>query len=83
MPGMGGMETLQAMKADPVLRTMPVIVLSTSAEPPAIRSAYEWQANAYVQKPGELNALDDFVQAVGNFWQRFVILPAKDRRAAL
>jgi CheY-like chemotaxis protein len=68
LPGTQGLEVLRHIKTHPVLRTIPVTVLSTSDDPATIRTAYESAANAYVSKPV---LLDDFLERVGRlgtFW---------------
>ena len=61
MPRMNGVEMLEVLKSDEDLKSIPVVVLTTSSAPEDIRSAYEMHANAYVTKPV---SLDDFVATV-------------------
>lgn len=61
MPRMNGAEVLQVLKSDEDLKSIPVVVLTTSSAPEDIRSAYDLHANAYVTKPV---SLDDFVRTV-------------------
>jgi CheY-like chemotaxis protein len=61
MPRMNGRELLAVLKDDADLLTIPVVVLTTSASPDDVTSAYDRHANAYVTKPVNL---DDFLQAV-------------------
>jgi CheY-like chemotaxis protein len=63
MPRMGGHELLDVLKTDDALRTIPVVVLSTSSAPDDVHGAYHRHANAYVTKPV---ALDDFTTAVNS-----------------
>ena len=61
MPRMNGRELLAVLKADQVLKAIPVVVLTTSAAPDDVSAAYQGHANAYITKPVNL---DDFVSAV-------------------
>jgi len=78
MPRLGGLETLSAIKNDPDLRVIPVIILSAASSPQDVRSAYEAHANCYVQKPTNLERSVKFVQAVEAFWMDFAILSSSD-----
>jgi chemotaxis family two-component system response regulator Rcp1 len=80
MPRVGGLETLSAMKSDPDLRVIPVIMLSTSDSPEDVRRSYEAHANCYVQKPTNLEHAIKLVRAVESFWMECVLLPACDER---
>jgi CheY-like chemotaxis protein len=76
MPRMNGHEALRHIRADSGLRTLPVLILSTSDSPAQITLAYDAGANAFMTKPGHF---DDFVKLVENFgtlWFRFASLPA-------
>lgn len=78
MPRKSGLEVLAEMKADPQLRRIPVVVLSTSTEPSDIGKAYDLQASFYINKPADL---DEFVEAMRSFEQlclRFAQLPPRD-----
>ncbi|WP_019010491.1 response regulator [Deinococcus aquatilis] len=65
MPGMDGFDVLEAMKAQPHLRPIPVVMLSGSSAPQDIRKAYTLHANAYLVKSVEfqtfLTQIEDFV----------------------
>jgi CheY-like chemotaxis protein len=61
MPRMNGSEVLEVLKSDEELKSIPVVVLTTSRAPEDIRSAYERHANAFVTKPV---SLDEFVATV-------------------
>ena len=65
LPRVDGFEVLRAIRADPKLRVIPVIVLSSSSNERQVYRAYEMGANAYVVKP-----MNDFVDLVGDF-ERF------------
>ncbi len=70
-----GLDILAETKANEAVQAIPIIMFSTSGEPEDIAASYRGHANAYVQKPQEL---DDFLQAVSNiesFWISTVLLP--------
>jgi chemotaxis family two-component system response regulator Rcp1 len=75
LPLMDGREVLQELKNDPALRTIPVVVMTTSsAEEDVIRS-YSLAANCYVTKPVDLKQFLHVVESVGEFWLQVVRLP--------
>jgi CheY-like chemotaxis protein len=75
MPRMGGLEALQILRADPRLKSLPVITFTTSDMPRDVRSAYELGANAYLRKPVGLDALREIIGAVKRFWIDLATLP--------
>jgi CheY-like chemotaxis protein len=68
LPRKGGREVLAEIKGDPALKTIPVIVLTTSTAPLDIAEAYGLHANCYVTKPVDLQALFETIGAIGKFW---------------
>lgn len=68
LPRLDGHHVLAEIKSDPELRTIPVIVLSSSAQHQEIERAYALGANAYVVKPTQLSHFRDMVQAIYHFW---------------
>jgi CheY-like chemotaxis protein len=75
LPRMSGREVLARIKQDPSLRTIPVVILSSSdAEQDIVRS-YELGANCYVTKPVGLEAFQAIVRSVEGFWFTVVKLP--------
>ena len=79
LPYVSGQEILQTLKADPDLKSIPVIVLSGSKSKDEIDAAYRLQANAYVVKPDQLNELMTFVASLGAFWLTVATLPTPAR----
>jgi CheY-like chemotaxis protein len=75
LPGMSGGEVLGQIKSDPSLRTIPVIVLTTSNDTRDIEQCYEAGANSYVQKPVDFPGFLRAVQALTDYWFEIVILP--------
>jgi CheY-like chemotaxis protein len=79
LPKMDGREVLAAVKEDPQLRTIPVVVLTTSeAEEDVIRS-YALHANAYVTKPVDFERFVSVVQQIDEFFVSVVRLPRNGR----
>ena len=75
LPRMDGREVLQALKADERLRSIPVVVLTTSeAEEDVVRS-YALHANAYVTKPVDFDAFITVVRQIDEFFVEVVRLP--------
>jgi CheY-like chemotaxis protein len=79
LPRMGGLEVLAEVKADPVLSSVPVVVLTTSRADRDVRRAYELHANAYVAKPLGLARLTETLRAFAAFWLRTATLPHEAR----
>ncbi len=78
LPRTGGEEVLEELKGDPELRSIPVIVLTSSrAEEDVVRS-YELHANAYLTKPVDPDEFIDTVRAFETFWFSVVRLPPEE-----
>jgi CheY-like chemotaxis protein len=77
MPRMDGRQVLAEIKADRQLRSIPVIVLTTSQAPADISSSYSLHANAYVTKPMNLDELTEVVQKIDHFFARIAALPGQ------
>ena len=75
MPRMDGREALAEIKADPALRSIPVIILTTSkAEEDMIRG-YGLGAASYISKPVTFDKLVELMRSLGRYWIEFVELP--------
>ena len=77
LPRMDGREVLREVKDDPILKTIPVIVLTTSAAEGDILKSYELHANAYVTKPVAFEAFFSAVRGIEDFWLALVHLPQR------
>jgi CheY-like chemotaxis protein len=75
MPRLSGLEVLAAIKGDPNLCVIPVIMLSTSSAPEDVHRCYQSHANVYVQKPRDLDEAGQLIQAIEAFWMQFALLP--------
>ncbi|MEU6077143.1 response regulator [Micromonospora sp. NPDC047074] len=77
MPRMDGRQVLGEVKGDEDLRTIPIVVLTTSNADTDILGSYTLQANAYVTKPIDLDDFNDVVQRIDEFFGRVVVLPKR------
>ena len=77
LPRKDGREVLAELKADPVLRLIPVVVLTTSEAEQDILRTYELHGNCYITKPVDLEKFLHIVRAVESFWLAIVKLPGR------
>lgn len=77
LPGISGLEVLAEVKADPDLRQIPVIVLTTSKAEEDIFRSYDLHANSFITKPVHLTDLFEVVKGIENFWFSIVKLPPR------
>ena len=75
MPRKSGIEVLAEIKADPELRKIPVIVMTTSSADGDIWRSYELGASSYVTKPVTFSALVEVMKTLGRYWFEIVELP--------
>jgi CheY-like chemotaxis protein len=75
MPRKNGREALKEIKADPRLRHIPVVVLTTSQEELDILNSYELGANSYISKPVTFEGLVRVIRSFGHYWLNIVDLP--------
>ena len=68
MPKVDGLEVLRQLRADPKLRLIPVVILTSSREDRDVLQCYELGVNAYVVKPLKFDAFADAVKQLGMFW---------------
>jgi len=68
LPRMHGREFLAEIKADPILRNIPVVVLSSSDAEMDVKTAYSDFANGFVVKPMSLDDYDDVVRVIEDYW---------------
>jgi two-component system response regulator len=74
LPLLSGQEVLQTLRAEPLGRQIPVVVLTTSEMPSDVARAFESGANAYLQKPMNFSDLVSLVEAIQGFWLAFNVL---------
>jgi len=75
MPGTDGRGVLAQIKADDKLKTIPVVILTTSEADEDILKSYELHANCYVTKPVDFDKFVTIVQSIEDFWVSVVRLP--------
>ena len=68
LPRMNGIEVLSQMKADNIMKSIPVVMLTSSREKSDISTCYLCGANAYVVKPVGFNELLEAIRCTGRFW---------------
>lgn len=68
LPLMGGRDVLAAIKSDASLRSIPVIVLSTSQSDDDVCHAYDLQANCFISKPADLHEFNQVIHSIERFW---------------
>lgn len=68
MPRVDGMEVLRQVKADPDLKTIPVVIMTSSREERDLLDSYQLGVNAYVVKPVKFQSFVEAVKQVGAFW---------------
>lgn len=77
MPRKNGSEVLMEVKADPDLKTIPVVILTTSDAEQDVLKAYQLSANCYITKPVEFDRFVKVVQTIDEFWLSIVQLPPR------
>ena len=75
MPKMDGREALREIKADPALRRIPVVVMTTSKAEEDIYRSYDLGVSSYVAKPVTFEGLVEVMKALGKYWFEIVELP--------
>jgi CheY-like chemotaxis protein len=75
MPRMDGREALREIKADPDLRSIPIVVLTTSKAEEDILRSYDLGANSYITKPVSFEGLIEVMRSLGGYWLGIVQLP--------
>lgn len=75
LPRKDGRELLAEIKADPVLRRIPVVVLTISRSEEDVLNSYDLYANCYVTKPVDFAKFSKIVRSIENFWLSIVTLP--------
>lgn len=76
MPKKSGLEVLEEIKKDPALRTIPVVLLTTSRAPEHIARSYELGGSGFVTKPSSFSELVDLMRSIERYWFNTVELPS-------
>ncbi len=77
LPRKDGRQVLAEMKADPELRRIPVVVLTTSQAEQDIMRSYDLHANCYITKPVDLDRFITVVRSIEEYWCSVVTLPPR------
>ena len=77
LPRKDGREVLADIKADPDLKAIPVVVLTTSSAEQDIFKSYKLHANCYITKPVDLDQFVQVVKSIDDFWLTVVRLPSE------
>lgn len=81
LPRMDGREVLGEVKSEPILKQIPVVILTTSDAPEDVFSSYQLNANCYITKPVDLEQFITVVQRIEGFWLMLVELPGAEESA--
>lgn len=79
LPRKDGREVLAEIKNDDTLRTIPVVVLTTSSAEADILKSYNLHANCYITKPVDLEQFVQVIKSIDDFWLTVVRLPSEKR----
>ncbi len=78
LPKMDGRQVLSHIKDDPSLKTIPIVILTTSDAEADIVKSYELRANCYLSKPVQLAEFEALVKTINSFWLTSVKLPQQE-----
>ena len=79
LPKKDGREVLEEIKESPALKSIPVVILTTSASDADILRSYRLHANCYITKPVDLDGFLKVVKSIDSFWLSVVRLPRETR----
>lgn len=68
MPKVSGMEVLEKIKSDPNIKSIPVVILTSSQEDPDIKKCYNLGANSYIVKPVDSDKFFQSIKELGMYW---------------
>jgi CheY-like chemotaxis protein len=77
MPRMGGVEFLKNIRNDPVLKLLPIVILTTSSQESDIIESYDLGANSYIQKPVDFDHFVEAIKQLGLYWLLLNISPTR------
>jgi two-component system response regulator len=79
MPGMDGRKFLEIVKAEEHLKSIPVVILTTSSDATDIERCYQLGASTYIQKPVSFDGLTQAVRTMKDYWFGIALLPSTSR----
>lgn len=82
MPKVGGLEVLRVVKSDPDLKTLPIVMLTSSREQGDLLRSYQLGVNAYVVKPVDFGEFSEAVRVLGRFWMQINEPPPGAQKAS-
>ncbi|MBI3665044.1 MAG: response regulator [Acidobacteria bacterium] len=77
MPRLGGKELLARLQADPVLRSIPTVALTTSCLEEDVALCYAMGVNSFVQKPTDFNDFQEVIQHLEHYWLQVSLFPPR------
>jgi len=77
LPKVSGHEVLRALKTSDELRTLPVLVFSSSQDDEVVETAYRGHANGYICKPSDFESFNTVIESIETFWVHTARLPAQ------
>ncbi len=81
LPKKNGLDLLREIRADPGLRRIPVVVLTSSASHFDINKAYDYGANMYLLKPSNLDEIERLMDTVARAWLQTAMLPSRNGKS--
>ena len=75
IPGLSGVELLERLKQDRLLSTIPVVILTTSAQTTDVAACYRRGANSYHQKPTDFRAYQETIRKIVDYWLGSIVPP--------
>jgi chemotaxis family two-component system response regulator Rcp1 len=75
LPGMSGVEVLEAMKGDPRLRSIPVVIFTGSRASADVAGAYDRHANSFITKPESFSGYGEVLHCIEQYWFATALLP--------
>lgn len=78
LPKKDGRQVLEEIDGDPLLRMIPVIILTSSKSDQDVVKSYRFHANSYVLKPTDMHTFEELVKAIESFWFKASVLPEED-----
>jgi CheY-like chemotaxis protein len=80
LPRRNGFEVLQWLREQPLLRRLPVVILTSSGETPDLERAYDLGVNSYLIKPVEFEALRHLIATLTHYWSTLNTSPPFEKR---
>jgi chemotaxis family two-component system response regulator Rcp1 len=76
LPRLNGLQVLERLRSSPILRTVPVVVLTTSRRAEDVQATYAAGANTYIEKPRDFNRFVEVLQTIQRYWLDTALLPS-------